>query len=122
MTAPQMLLCLGVAIAMAAGQALFKLAAQAWTRADQSGLGLVGLITSPALIGALALYGVTTIAWIYVLRSVPLSRAYAFALLGSALVPLLAVGLFGETLTLRYGLGFLLILAGLYLCVGSTSP
>lgn len=114
----QILLCLLVAVSMAGGQVLFKLAAQAWNRAAANG-DLISFVLSPPLVGALAVYGLSSVAWMFVLRSTPLSRAYAFALLGSAIVPVLAWAMFREPLTLRYGIGFALVLLGLYLCVGA---
>lgn len=117
MTPAQVFTCLFVAASMAGGQVLFKLAAQAWSRADGAG-DPIAFLLSPALIGALGVYGFSAFAWMFVLRSVPLSRAYVFALMGSAVVPLLAWAVFKEALTVRYLLGFALTLAGLYVCLG----
>lgn len=117
MTAIQIVMCLLVAASMAGGQLLFKLASVAWNRAENAGEPLTFLL-SPPLIGALATYGLSAFAWMFVLRSVPLSRAYVFTLMGAALVPLLAWAVFKEPLTLRYLIGFALILAGLYTCLG----
>ena len=117
MTAVQVVMCLMVAASIAGGQVLFKLASVAWNRADGAGDPLAFLLSAP-LIGALATYGISAFAWIFVLRSVPLSRAYVFILMGAAVVPLLAWGVFKEPLTPRYLMGFVLILVGLYTCLG----
>lgn len=117
MTPGQILGCLFVAATMGVGQVLFKLAARAWTAADKLGNPL-NFLTSPALIGALAVYGLSAFAWMYVLRSVPLSRAYVFALMGSAVVPLFAALVFKEALSARYVIGFAIVLVGLYVSLG----
>ena len=75
--------------------------------------GLIALFADPYLIAAFAIYGVGTVIWVYVLRSVPLTVAYPFMALTFCAVPLLAWGLLGETLSLRYAVGAALIVAGL---------
>lgn len=109
------LLCLVFAAMLAAGQLLFKLGAGA-IAARTSGTLLQSLL-SPYLVGAVALYGVTTILWVYILTRVPLSSAYPFSLLGSMLVPLLAFAVLHEPLDARYAIGFLLMCAGLAIAV-----
>lgn len=44
-----------------------------------------------------------------------ISRAYPYFALGFVFVPLLGAWLFGEALSLRYGLGVIMILAGVVL-------
>ncbi len=96
---------------ISAGQVLFKLTSERAGNADAA--GLLALLVDPYLIAAFAIYGVGTIVWIYVLKSVPLSVAYPFMALTFCAVPLLAWYLLGETLSLRYAVGALLIVAGL---------
>lgn len=101
---------------IATGQVLFKLASQRTGGADLA--GLAGLLTNPFLILALAIYGIGTIIWIYLLKSVPLSFAYPFMALTFCLVPLLAWYFLGEPLTLRQAIGTALVMAGLLVIAG----
>jgi drug/metabolite transporter (DMT)-like permease len=102
---------LGTPLMIAMGQVLFKMTSA--TAGEFSVRGLLALALNPILIAALVLYGVGTVIWIYVLRSVPLTIAYSFMGLTFCFVPLLAQAFFGEPLTLRYALGAVLIIAGL---------
>lgn len=108
-------ICAVVALMLAAGQFLFKLAAMSWTKQSQVGHGWLSLI-SPALIAAIALYGFATILWVYALRFVPLSRGYIFVLSGAVLVPVLAHLVFKEPLSANYWIGLALVLVGAYVC------
>lgn len=113
MTAAQYALCIFVALMLAGGQFLFKLAAQHWN-ANASEANLISGLFSVPLIAALGVYGVATLLWIYALRQVPLSVAYLFVLAGAAIVPIVANLYFHEPLSLRFWIGFALILMGLY--------
>ncbi len=93
------------------GQILFKLTSERTGGADLG--GIAGMVTDPYLIAAIAIYGFGTVVWIYVLKAVPLTVAYPFMALTFCAVPLLAWGLLGEALTLKYGVGAALIVAGL---------
>lgn len=96
---------------ISAGQILFKLTSQrvgGTTPAD-----LLRLALDPYLVMALAIYGIGTVIWVFVLKTVPLTVAYPFMALTFCAVPLLAWGLLGETLSLRYAMGAGLIMAGL---------
>ena len=105
---------LAVAVAMSAGQLLFKMAAQRspgeW-RADTTTLW--SLVTNTYLIAALLLYSVTTVVWVYVLRDASLSQSYPFMAIAMVMVPLAAVALFGEPLTTSLILGTGLVVAGI---------
>jgi drug/metabolite transporter (DMT)-like permease len=104
---------IGFACLLATGQALFKMSAPS---ADQQ-VNAIGwaiiLLKQPSFWAAISLYGCATLLWVYLLQSVPLSRAYPFAALGFVIVPVLAVGLFGERLTPTYIAGAALIVAGI---------
>lgn len=102
---------LGISALLAAGQSLFKLSALSLQDAGRTG-GLLSLATIPSFWLALALYGLGTLFWIIVLQTVPLSRAYPFMALAFVLVPLLAVVIFKESLSLTYVVGAALIVAG----------
>jgi drug/metabolite transporter (DMT)-like permease len=62
---------------------------------------------------ALAIYGLATLLWINLLRSMPLAVAYPFMGLSFLFVPLLGALLLRESITLYQGLGAALILAGI---------
>ena len=107
---------LGTPLLIAAGQVLFKMTSSVTGGFDLR--GLTQLMFNPLLIAALVVYGVGTIVWIYVLKQVPLTIAYSFMGLTFCFVPLLAQWFLGETLTLRYGLGAILIVAGMVVING----
>jgi len=108
-------LCSIFAVALPAGQMLFKWGAIYDAR--QSGPFLARVITNYPLIGAFAWYAVTALFWFYVLTRVPLSTAYAFSLVGSCLVPLAAWLVFKEQASWTMALGYLLMIGGLFLVV-----
>lgn len=99
------LLCVAL---IAVGQILFKY------------VGLLS-VTTPggwsvhvvmSALAAFAVYGTATLVWIYLLRTIPLTKAYPFMALSFVLVPLGAAVLFGERLNGAYTLGLVLIVAG----------
>jgi multidrug transporter EmrE-like cation transporter len=104
------LLCAGFSIALPIGQTLFKFAAI--QNARMTGPLVMRLATNAPLIGAFAWYGLTALFWFYILTRVPLSLAYAFSIVGSGLVPLVAWLVFKETLDWRFPVGYLLMLTG----------
>lgn len=93
------------------GQLLFKKAAAALP----STLSLLALVQNGWLIAALVLYGATTLAWIWILRHVPLHMAYPFMGLAFLIVPMLAWLLLGEPIGWRTLAGGALIMAGVAL-------
>ena len=110
MTPKDIALCAGFSIALPIGQTLFKFAAV--NNARLQGPLLVKLVTNVPLIGAFAWYGLTALFWFYILTRVPLSLAYAFSIVGSGLVPLVAWLVFKEPLDWRFPVGYLLMLTG----------
>jgi multidrug transporter EmrE-like cation transporter len=110
MTVKDMLLCAGFSLALPIGQTLFKFAAV--NNARLEGPLLVRLATNAPLIGAFAWYGLTALFWFYILTRVPLSAAYAFSIVGSGLVPLVAWLVFKEPLDWRFAVGYALMLTG----------
>lgn len=111
MNGPILLACIALSITLAIGQVFFKLAAEdIKLRLDVS---IWSAATSPWLLSALALYAAGTVLWIAILSFLPLSRAYPFALFGTALVPILAVWVLGEDLSSKYFIGIALVLLGL---------
>lgn len=67
------------------------------------------------LITALALYGITTLVWIWVLRHAPLHIAYPFMALAFLIVPCLGWLFLGEPIHIQTLIGGALILAGITL-------
>lgn len=104
------------AIGMSLGQLLFKLAADRAKANPADGFWIAVLSTRHFYL-AIALYGLLTVAWVWILMRVPLSRAYPFVVLAFVLTPLLAAVVFGESLDLWYAISLMLILSGLGLLV-----
>jgi multidrug transporter EmrE-like cation transporter len=93
------------------GQLLFKKAAATLPET----MSLVALFTNPWLSASLALYGLTTLGWIWILRHAPLHLAYPFMGLAFLIVPTLAWIFLGEPLHWRSFAGGALIMAGVAL-------
>ncbi len=104
------ILCvLGIAI----GQILFKLSATSWQRTGN----LFDIQTITILFFALALYGLATIAWVWVLQKIELGRVYPLMALAFVLVPLGSHLFLGERFQFQYFLGVTLIMVGIILAV-----
>ncbi len=103
------LLCVA---AIALGQVLFKLAAAR----VEAGAGvralLVSLLLNPPLLLALAVYGATTVGWVWLLKDRDLSTAYPLFGLSFVFVAGLGRLVFGEPLTWSVFVGTALIVAG----------
>lgn len=111
MTPVLFVLCLVFSSCLGAGQLLFKLAAND-INANFPSMGLLSVV-SPYAIGAVALYGATTILWVYILTRLPLSIAYPFSLAGAVVVIGLAHYWLGEPLAPRQLAGTATVLLGL---------
>jgi len=98
---------------IAAGQLMFKLSATAMQQAgsyrDPRGLLI--------LFVALGLYGVTTLAWVWVLQKVELGRVYPLMALAFVLVPVGSHFFLDERFQLQYFIGVALIVAGIVIAV-----
>lgn len=102
------LLCV---LAISIGQLLFKKAATAMPAT----LTLSAVLQNGWLLASLALYGVTTLAWVWILRSAPLHLVYPFMGLAFLIVPTLTWLFLGEPLHWRSLAGGVLIMAGVAL-------
>lgn len=101
-----------LAVVMAAGQVLLKIAAQMMT--VPFGLAWVlKLALNPYFIAALALQGTAVALWMFLLTEVDLGRGYVIFALTLVLVVIAGVFVFKETVSVRQMLGIALILAGL---------
>lgn len=100
---------------IACGQIMFKLSALSLKRTgsffDPSTLLLLG--------SSFALYGVMTIAWIWVLQKADLGKVYPLMALAFAIVPLGSHLAFGERFQPQYFVGVALIMAGIIVAVRS---
>jgi len=111
MNPAQMATLIFYAFGMAVGQTLLKLAADT-SKTEAAPLG--GLLNRYFFV-AITLYAVLTILWIWILRSIPLAKAYPFAALVFVFTPILAVVFFNDTISWINGFGMLLIVSGLLL-------
>ena len=115
MSPKDMALCSVFAVALPLGQMLFKWGAV--YDKQLTGPFLLRVAQNFPLMGAFAWYAVTALLWFYVLTRVPLSLAYGFSLIGSCLVPLAGWLVFKEQANWGMALGYLLMVAGLFLIV-----
>ena len=106
-TAITILCVLGISL----GQILFKKAAASIADATQ----WQQWVFNGWLVTALALYGITTLVWIWVLRHAPLHIAYPFMALAFLIVPCLGWLFLGEPIHVQTLVGGALILAGITL-------
>ncbi len=102
---------IAIVVTIAIGQVLFKYAANGMKTTDYMWqISVLG-----PLFVAFAIYGLATLAWVWVLQSVPLSRAYPYMAIAFLLVPAASYVVFGERLDARYALGVLFICGGVIL-------
>jgi drug/metabolite transporter (DMT)-like permease len=108
-----------LAVMMASGQLLFKVAAQSIKEPIAPNLhSILQLAFNPYLLFSLAIYGVATILWVLLLRDTDLNRAYLVFALSLVLVPLAGTLLFHEQLSYRLLVGMAIILLGLAVALG----
>lgn len=105
LTSITILCVLGISL----GQMLFKKAAQSIPEAAV----WQHWVFNGWLIAALALYGITTLVWIWVLRHAPLHLAYPFMGLAFLIVPCLGWLFLNEPIRIHTVVGGTLILAGI---------
>lgn len=99
------------ALSLCVGQILFKVAANAM----KTGAVILDRQVYLPFAGAIAIYGVATLAWVWALQYVPLSKAFPFVAIGYIVVPAAGWFLFGERISSTYMLGGAFILAGVFL-------
>lgn len=102
-------------VGLAIGQILFKASA---TLLSASG-SFFAPKTATILLAAFALYGLTTIAWVWVLQKVELGRVYPLMAMAFILVPLGSHFFFGERFQPQYFIGIALIMIGIVITVRS---
>lgn len=99
----------------ALAQTAFKLGVSRVELAAQSPLWAktIALLTSPFVLGGLALYGVGTILWLFALRQMDLSLAYPFVAMSFVMVAGAGILFLGEPVSPTRLAGLLLIILGL---------
>ena len=105
-------------IVIAIGQTIFKFSALRFDfAAGQSPAEWIqrNIMPLSAVIGALSLYIISTVAWIAALRTLPLSVAFMFNALAFAFIPIVSTLLFGEQLPRFLIPALVLIASGIYL-------
>ena len=100
-------------VGIAAGQILFKLSAASLQRTGS----FFDPSTLVTLVSAFALYGVTTIAWIWVLQKIELGRVYPLMALAFVMVPMGSYFMFDERFSPQYFIGVALIITGIIVTV-----
>jgi undecaprenyl phosphate-alpha-L-ara4N flippase subunit ArnE len=115
MNAQQISSILATVMALSFGQVLFK-RASGQISFDGEG-SILSFILNPTLLLALCVYGIATVAWLYVIKDVQLSTAYPMAALAFIVVPILSHFLLGEPLTLRTAIGAVIIMVGVWVSV-----
>ena len=101
---------------LSAGQFLFKKSADSAV-ADSVPHFIDSLLVTPYFWAALAIYGATTVLWLFVLSRVPLSSAMPFVALTFVIIPIIGAVVLGEKLNFLYWFGTALIVAGVYTTV-----
>lgn len=103
-------------IGIACGQILFKMSALSLKKTgsffDPSTLAL--------LFSSFALYGIMTIAWIWVLQKADLGKIYPLMALAFVIVPVGSHLVFGERFQTPYFIGVILIMSGIIVAVKSS--
>lgn len=119
LTIPNLLLLLFAVVAAASGQLMLKhgMTGVAAAVAKDGGTLLVKAATSPWVIGGLAVFGISALAWLTTLSRVPLSVAYPFNALGLLLIIGSSVVVLGEKVTPLAWLGVVMVAGGLVLVV-----
>ncbi len=102
-------------LALSAGQMLFKVGAAALA----SGSSPLSLGVAVPLVVAMGTYACTSIAWVWILRTMELGRIYPLTALAFVLVPLGSHLLFGERFAPQYWGGVALIFAGIVVALKS---
>ncbi len=104
-----------IVLAASLGQVMLKLAVGSRDEQNHAARSYIDLLFNGYFWGGVALYAFTSVAWLWALKTYPLSRAYPVLALTFAIVPISAVFFFGEHLGARDYFGIALILVGVTL-------
>jgi drug/metabolite transporter (DMT)-like permease len=102
-------------IVITIGQILFKQVAVNYNKIGS----LFDLRVLGILLVACIMYAISTGLWVWALRSMEISKAYPYFALGFVFVPLLGALFFGEVLSIRYGVGIIMIVTGVVMTTSS---
>lgn len=97
------------------GQLFLKLAAINLHNPKAIGFWIAGYRLNIYFLGGFGLLALSTLLWIWVLRTLPLNIAYPFMALAFVIVPVLTYFVLGEPLSWRGALGVALIIGGVVL-------
>jgi drug/metabolite transporter (DMT)-like permease len=97
-------------VGIAVGQILFKLSAISLSETGS----FFALKTFLTLFSAMLLYGITSIAWVWVLQKTDLGRVYPLMAIAFILVPIGSYLIFGERFQSQYFVGVVLIIIGVF--------
>lgn len=100
-------------LGLAAGQMLFKISALSWA---ESGT-LFAVKTAGTLLAAMCLYGITSVAWVWVLQKAELGRVYPLVAIAFVLVPMGSFFFFNERFHPQYFIGVAMIIAGIVIAI-----
>lgn len=103
------------ALGLLAGQILFKMSARAPANANSLYAKLWAVATSPYFILAMILYLSLSLAWVWILTQIPLSKAYPIVAINFVLTAIAGTVLFDEHLHPMNWLGLILIVIGIAL-------
>jgi drug/metabolite transporter (DMT)-like permease len=108
-------LLLLVAVLLAAGQVLFKIAAQSIKEPTAVNFqAILQLTLNPYLLASLSIYAIATLAWVVLLRDTDLTKGYLFVIACSlVLVSIAGAFLLREPLSARLLIGMVIVLVGL---------
>jgi drug/metabolite transporter (DMT)-like permease len=95
-------------------QILFKLGASQLAERKSTSF-VLGVISNPYVLVACFVYAFATFCWIWVLREVPLSKAYPLAAMSFIIVPFMSWLILGEKLGGLYIIGVTMIVTGIFL-------
>lgn len=104
----------GIVTILSIGQILFKKASEFFPK-KITVLNVFQFLFNPYFFTACFFYASATVLWVYVLRTIPLNKAYPFVALSFIFVPILAYFLFRETISITYMIGMVLIVLGISL-------
>lgn len=106
------ILCVLISFGLSLGQLLFKKTALTMEDSNNLLVLIKSSLLNVWLLSALLLYGIITIAWVFLLRTVPLGLAYPVLSLSFLIVPFASHFIFGDPLNWR------IFLSGIFICIG----
>lgn len=108
-------LCLLNTFMMVLGQILFKIGSNGKTISNIT--DIFSLLFSPIILTALALYGFTTLLWLYILSRIKLSFAYPIQALAFPIVLMVSALIFHEKVPVNRWIGVSVIVIGVYITI-----